>query len=335
MKNQNQTINNSDILFVYDAKMCNPNGDPDEENKPRMDYETEKNLVSDVRLKRYIRDYLMGLGSDIWVSKVEDKTVSAKERYAGLLAEFNKSEGSKVVPKKPTEGFKNWLLDKLIDARMFGATIPIGEEGKGGGASLTYTGPIQFSWGISLHPVELVPSSTISSTFAGRERSREGKEEQEYGTFGKDWRVFYSLIAFHGIISGHRADKTRLKPADINTLDKALLAAIPHEATTRSKLGQAPRFYLRVEYNDQETTLGDLRRHVKFEPKGQKAPIRNVTDFSLDLADLKSALEQNAEKIARLHYWKHSELSCKQELDTGGLKEKVIKLSTKGPLEQE
>jgi CRISPR-associated protein Csh2 len=52
-------INNSDILFIYDAKLCNPNGDPDDENKPRMDYDTQTNLVSDVRLKRYLRDYLM------------------------------------------------------------------------------------------------------------------------------------------------------------------------------------------------------------------------------------------------------------------------------------
>ena len=49
--------NNSEILFIYDAKMTNPNGDMDNENKPRMDYDTDTNLVSDVRLKRYLRDY--------------------------------------------------------------------------------------------------------------------------------------------------------------------------------------------------------------------------------------------------------------------------------------
>lgn len=48
---------NHEILFLYDACLCNPNGDPDEENRPRMDYETRRNLVSDVRLKRYLRDH--------------------------------------------------------------------------------------------------------------------------------------------------------------------------------------------------------------------------------------------------------------------------------------
>ena len=80
-------MNNSDILFIYDAKMCNPNGDPDDENKPRMDYETETNLVSDVRLKRYIRDYLEDKGMSIFVAKVKGKTVDATQRLESWLSE--------------------------------------------------------------------------------------------------------------------------------------------------------------------------------------------------------------------------------------------------------
>jgi len=60
---------NSEILFLYDAKMCNPNGDPDDENRPRMDYDRERCLVSDVRLKRYLRDYLEEKGHTIYVTK--------------------------------------------------------------------------------------------------------------------------------------------------------------------------------------------------------------------------------------------------------------------------
>jgi len=328
----NQTVNNSDILFIYDAKMCNPNGDPDEENKPRMDYETGRNLVSDVRLKRYIRDYLLGQKNDdgtpkhdIWVSKVENDTVSAKKRYAGLVTQFNiemkdkagkeKTKYEDMKPIEPTDQFKQWLLGRLADVRMFGATIPIAEGDRGrGGGSLTYTGPAQFSWGVSLHPVEIVPSSGITSTFAGRERSTESEERQEYGAMGKDWRVFYSLIAFQGIVSGHRAAKTALKPTDITLLDQALLKAIPHEATTRSKLGQTPRLYLRVEYNDQETTLGDLRRFVEFPPHQEKTPIRDVTDCKLNVSKLIEALKKNAERIGVLHYWRDPELSVEPDI---------------------
>ena len=73
-------IKNSEILFIYDAMMSNPNGDPDDENRPRMDYERERNLVSDVRLKRYIRDYLQDKGYEIFIAKFEDQTVNATQR---------------------------------------------------------------------------------------------------------------------------------------------------------------------------------------------------------------------------------------------------------------
>ena len=76
--------NNSEILFLYDAKMCNPNGDMDDENKPRMDYDTSSNLVSDVRLKRYIRDYFeKDLKKDIFVTERAEKAEKRVEQILG------------------------------------------------------------------------------------------------------------------------------------------------------------------------------------------------------------------------------------------------------------
>lgn len=138
-------IKNSEILFIYDATMCNPNGDPDDENRPRMDYERERNLVSDVRLKRYIRDYLQDKGYEIFVAKLEDQTVNATQRLKKLI-EDNKKININKIDKEGIE----WLLSKLIDVRLFGATMPIkSDESKG--SSLTFTGPVQFNWGYSLN----------------------------------------------------------------------------------------------------------------------------------------------------------------------------------------
>ena len=64
-------MNSSEMLYIYDAKLSNPNGDPDEENRPRMDEEI--NLVTDLRLKRYVRDYFLDLGNELYVQKVEGK----------------------------------------------------------------------------------------------------------------------------------------------------------------------------------------------------------------------------------------------------------------------
>ncbi len=80
--------NSSDFLFVHEAIQCNPNGDPDQENKPRMDYDTSTNLVTDTRLKRFIRDYLKDKGFEIFVDFVEDRNVNMEQRIEGVVKEI-------------------------------------------------------------------------------------------------------------------------------------------------------------------------------------------------------------------------------------------------------
>lgn len=313
---------NGELLYLYDAKLCNPNGDPDEENKPRMDYETGRNLVSDVRLKRYLRDYWLALDGerwkqlgydpkpDVWVRQLEDENgalqrVSAKQRIDALAKEF-RAKSAKEAAKKPE--FSQWLLKKLLDARLFGATIPIGEgEGERGGASLTLTGPIQLSWGYSLNRVEILPSATISSQFAGREQEEKG----QYGTFGKDWRVKYSLLAFYGTVSAWRARRTGLTDRDVRLLDHSLLEALPLLATTRSKLGQAPRLYLRVQYKDDRTFLGDLRAGLRLE---RETELEDLQDVQLDYTGLVQRLQQAKDKIEKVVFWAHPDFSAGAQL---------------------
>lgn len=278
MKMSELIKNNSDILFVYDAKLTNPNGDPDDENRPRMDYEKETNLVSDVRLKRYVRDYLQEKGYEIFVAKVNDRTVDATNRLKLLLNKNSVTRDDVPV-----------ILEKLADVRLFGATMPIKADeagGGSGGSSLTFTGPVQFNWGYSLNRVELVESNAITSRFS----SSEGNEQ---GTIGKDYRLYYSLIAFHGIVSARRAAYTRLDVETLEQLDEALVKAIPLMAT-RSKIGQYPCLFLRVEYNDDRTFLGDLRNYIDVSPK---TGLRDKKDLQLEIGDLINILKNSKEKI--------------------------------------
>jgi len=177
---------NSEILFLYDAKLCNPNGDPDDENRPRMDYDRERCLVSDVRLKRYLRDYLEEMGHTIYVTKSAG-VVQAEERLKRVLG--TEKVSGKDLPE---------LLAELLDVRLFGATMPIKGARRGEGEAVNLTGPVQFTWGYSLNRVQPVDSSTISSQFATRETAGQG-------TFGKDYRLYYALVAFHGVVSARRA----------------------------------------------------------------------------------------------------------------------------------
>lgn len=332
--------NNSEILFIYDAKMCNPNGDPDDENKPRMDYNRNINLVSDVRLKRYIRDYLMDYREKtIFVCKVEGETVDATNRLKKLIEgnreEIEKNEKLKDLLDRNKPAEKNlskhmpWLLSKLTDVRFFGATMPLKSEG-GRGASITFTGPIQFNWGCSLNKVSgPMESSTITSTFAGA--------GEEYSTMGKDYRVDYSLIAFHGIISAKRAENTKLADEDIDLFDEAMIKAIPLEATTRSKTGQSPLLYIRVEYNTPEFFFGDFRRYVKLaeKEKGEEIPfdetakLRSSEDYKLDLTNLSNKLGEYSDKIERIHCWKSP------DIELNGWENQDGKLKTKNSVKKD
>lgn len=269
----NNEINNSEILIIYEAMLCNPNGDPDDENRPRIDPSTRFNLVSDVRLKRFFRNYIIdNYGEEyIWVSTIEGKHVTATDRY------------NKLVQNNAADAYKN-VLKQCIDARLFGATIPLRGDGEKG-RSYSIIGPVQFTWGISLHPVELVDSATITSVFKGRE----GNDEGDAGTIGKDWRLYYSLIAFYGVVNSTRAKSSLLRKEDIDILDNLLWTSIKMDTTTRSKIGHTPHLYMRVEHKNNQFLIGDLRRYINVNYDNKY--IRRLNDIAIDFSKLVNTLQ--------------------------------------------
>lgn len=307
-----EAVHNADILFVYDAKLTNPNGDPDDENRPRMDPFTRRALVSDVRLKRYLRDYWIGQGLDVWVRLgPEGQRLDATDREGLLREEFERLVGRKVGDIRKEPEYWSWFLSRLIDVRLFGATIPLKGTGGGRGESLQYTGPVQFAWGYSLHEVELNPSNSITSTFAGR-----GGEKGEYGTIGKDWRLLYALIGFWGHVAAQRARQTGMTVNDLTALEDALLRCLSSEATTRSKIGQTPRLYLRVDWKGGAPPFGDPRDGLRLLPADEDLPVerwRSIEQFALDLHPLVARLDRYKEQIAGVRYWRHPELNVRGE----------------------
>lgn len=110
--------NRSELVFLYDVRDANPNGDPDE-NKPRIDEEMGINIVTDVRLKRTIRDYLHKFkGKDVWLrEESKEGTAERKTREEKLDELWQKFE----IQSREEGGKK--LLEQYIDLRLFGATI--------------------------------------------------------------------------------------------------------------------------------------------------------------------------------------------------------------------
>ena len=146
------------------------------------------------------------------------------------------------------------------------------------------TGPVQFTWAYSLNPVELVNSYSITTTFA----SEAGKQQ---GSMGKDYRVYYSLLAFYGVISSKRAQESKLTKEDLENLDNAMIKSLQSQAT-RTKIGQFPLLYLRTEYN-KPRFIGDFRDFIKLN-QGTN-PIRSSEDYSLNIQSLVEEIKNNKE----------------------------------------
>jgi len=230
---------NSDFIFLYDGTLCNPNGDPDQENKPRMDYDTDTNLVTDTRVKRYIRDFLKANGTEIFVDMEADTKVSPdsklkavvnrvlseenalneifgdnqhfRETFEKIIKEKKEADSIfKALQEKKTIELNTFILEYLVkerfvDIRMFGSAFAVG------GFTKAYTGAIQLNWGYSLHKVELVDSATIVTTM-----------NDDSSTFGKDYRVYYSLLAFNGSINKLAAQHNGLTVVDRDTFRNAI-----------------------------------------------------------------------------------------------------------------
>ena len=206
-------MNRSEILFLYDIADANPNGDPLDGNKPRLDEETEINIVTDVRLKRTIRDYLNDYKNQgIFIKEIHDDDGNIQDAKQRALDYASSDEYESLDAAR--SDLKNNILDECIDVRLFGATIPIdvkvkGKK-KGTSSSVTLTGPVQFRMGRSLNKVEI---QHIKGT--GAFASGKGKEQK---TFREEYVLPYSLIAFYGIVNENAAKETKLKPDDVDLL---------------------------------------------------------------------------------------------------------------------
>lgn len=282
-------VSDSEMLYVYDAKDCNPNGDPDNENQPRFDPVGKRCIVTDVRLKRYIRDHLQAhvvktddeMGPHLWIPSGSSNLSTSKQR----LKEVYKALG--VTSKDPVEK-RRAMLEALTDARLFGGVFA---ADKGERESFNVTGPVQFAWGESFHPVERHLTRSITSRL-------KSKEDDTQGTIGKDWRILYGVIGFYGIISSARARESGLKVQDVANFDEWIWDALLTQATTRSKIGQRPRLYVRVEY-EKYPILGDLRDYVDVDMGG---PVAEAGKVTLDVSRLATAISDAGDKIRRVHW---------------------------------
>ncbi|HHV26191.1 MAG TPA: type I-B CRISPR-associated protein Cas7/Csh2 [Tissierellia bacterium] len=276
-------INRSEIIFLYDIKDNNPNGDPIDQNKPRIDEESGLNIVTDVRLKRTIRDYLHEYkGKEIFVREIKDdkgKVQDGKTR-------------AKDFGKKKDEIIKN-ILEECIDVRLFGATIPMDKD------SATFTGPVQFNMGRSLHRVEVKRIKGTGAFAASANKSNK--------TFREEFILPYSLIGFYGIVNEKAGEHTNLKDEDIELLMDGIWNGTKN-LISRSKVGQVPRLLMKVNYKEEYFHIGDLLNNIKLVSEKEDEEIRGLEDLVINIDELLEALRYDKEKIESVEICKDKRL---------------------------
>lgn len=271
---ENVIQNRSEILFLYDVKDGNPNGDPVDENKPRIDEETNENIVTDVRLKRTIRDYLYEYkNQEIFIREIrkEDSKLVTKEERMNQLG-------------------KDSIINKCIDIRLFGSTTAVENQ------TLALTGPVQFKFGRSLHKVDLTYIKGTTVMPSGQEKKQ--------GTFTERYILPYSLIAFYGIVNENAAKMQNI-PLTNNDID-LMMEGIwngTKNLISGTKFGQMPRILMQVIYKEnQNFFIGELDKYISIQSDLQDEALRDISDLKIDITKLVNVLKNHQDKIESIKY---------------------------------
>lgn len=269
--------NRIEFVYYFDVKNGNPNGDPDMGNMPRIDPGTQCGLVTDVCLKRKIRNFVAltkeGQGGyDIYV---REKAILNQQHGKAYAALDLKSE-SKRLPKKEEEAqaVTKWMCGTFFDIRAFGAVMTT-EINCG-----QVRGPVQIAFAQSVEPIQPLPISITRMAVA-----TEGEAEKQHGdnrTMGEKMIVPYALYRCHGFLSPHFARRTGFTEADLTLLWQALINMFDHDrSAARGEMNARRLITFR-----HDSDIGNAPAHKLFDlvttrraDPADKRPARDFADY--------------------------------------------------------
>ena len=274
-----------DFVLLFDVKDGNPNGDPDAGNLPRMDAETGHGLVTDVALKRKVRNYV-GLVKecapphDIYIKEkgVLERTHRAAYEAIGATGELaddgkegkKKRKGSEDSVKKA----RDWICKNFFDVRTFGAVMSTGVN------CGQVRGPVQLTFARSIDPV-IASEHSITRMAVATEAEAE-KQDGDNRTMGRKHTVPYGLYRAHGFVSSFLGKQTGFSADDLELFLKALEDMFEHDRSAAR--GQMATRGLYVFKHDSE--LGNAHAHALFDKLTVAAidptsPARDFTAYSV------------------------------------------------------
>lgn len=270
-----------DFVLLFDVKDGNPNGDPDAGNLPRLDAETGHGIVTDVSLKRKVRNFI-GLLKDeqppfeIYVKERAVLNRQHERAYKAIGREDAIGDGGKKRKGGDAVGeARSWMCANFYDVRAFGAVMSTGINAG------QVRGPVQMTFGRSIEPIVALEHSITRMAVATEAEAE--KQEGDNRTMGRKFTVPYGLYRSHGFVSAFLAKQTGFDQADLELYWQALSQMFEHDrSAARGEMATRGLYVF-----EHQTELGNAPAHSLFDrlvvaPRnGSNGPARSFAAFDV------------------------------------------------------
>ncbi len=275
--------NRYEFVLLFDVKDGNPNGDPDAGNLPRIDPETGNGLVTDVCLKRKVRNYVQLTQGDATEMKIFIKEKAVLNTLIEAAHE-NEFVAAKKKPAEKTEAARQFMCQNYFDVRTFGAVM---STGKNAGQ---VRGPVQLGFARSKDRI-FTGEHTITRMAVATEAEAE-KQKGDNRTMGRKFTIPYGLYEVHGFISAPLAQQTGFSEADLELFWNALLNMFDHDRSA-ARGEMAPQKLIVFKH---ASALGNapaqkLFNLVTVEKNCGEKPPRSFADYTVEVGKTPDGVE--------------------------------------------
>ena len=213
--------NKIDFVLFVTATHCNPNGDPLNGNRPRVDT-SSKGEISDVCVKRKIRNRMIDMGCEVFVQS-DDKNVDG---YRSLSERAEKTLGKSPAKKTDVETYVKKACEKWLDVRAFGQVFAFKSEDDNNGVSVPVRGPVTICTAVSVDPVEVTTMQIVKSV------NGKPAEKKSSDTIGSKHYVPFGLYKICGSINVQLAEKTGFSEEDAEIVKQCLRTLFENDASS-------------------------------------------------------------------------------------------------------
>lgn len=267
--------NRYDFILLFDVKDGNPNGDPDAGNLPRVDAETGRGLITDVSLKRKVRNYVGMVKAEqppfeIYVKERAILNKQHERAYKAIGAgDLIKGDDKKRKGGERVKEARDWMCKNFYDVRTFGAVMSTGVN------CGQVRGPVQLTFARSIDSI--VAQEHSITRIAVTTEAEAAKQEGDNRTMGRKHTVPYGLYVARGFVSAHLAAQTEFSDTDLNLLWEALANMFEHDrSATRGEMATRGLYVFK-----HDSQLGNAHAHdlfARIQPK-LKADVLVPRDF--------------------------------------------------------